>query len=91
MHVMNQILRPFIGKFLVVYFDNILIYTQVEDEHLSHLRQVLNTLRKEKFYINSKKCAFVQPKVVFLGLAVYVDGVSADSDKVKAIQEWPQP
>lgn len=59
MKVMTQVLRPFISNFLVVYFDNILIYNKTKDEHLLHLCQVLEVLNKEKLYINLKKCSFL--------------------------------
>jgi len=79
---MTQILQPFMGKFLVIYFDDILIYSHSREQHLDHLRQVCIVLRKEELYANSKKCAFLVTQVHFLGFIVSSNGVSADIEKV---------
>lgn len=91
MRLMNHVLRPFINKFVVIYFDDILVYRQSLEEHLVHLEEVLCTLRKEGLYANLKKCIFGANELVFLGFVVSQQGLKVDNEKIKAIEEWPTP
>ena len=91
MRIMNQVLRAFMEKFMVVYFDDILIYSRAKESYLDYLRQVRTTLRKENLYANQKKCNFLTHRITFLGFIVTPDGVSADPEKIKSIVEWPIP
>src|SRR4051812_45396394 len=91
MRLMNHVLREFIGRFVVVYFDDILIYSSTESEHSAHIRQVLQVLRDAKLYANLEKCTFAKDKVIFLGFVVSKHGVEVDSSKIEAIQNWPTP
>ena len=70
MHLMHYVLRPYIGVFVVVYFDDILVFSKSLKEQANHLRAVSQTLRKERLYANMEKCTFGVDKIVFLGFAV---------------------
>jgi hypothetical protein len=89
--VMNDMLRSYVGKFVVVYLDDILISSKTAEEHLSHLRQVLQTLRKNQFYANPKKCDFMKEEISFQGHRVSANGLKVDPEKVRAVAIWKVP
>ena len=89
MRLMNEILRDFIGKYVIVYSNDILIFSQSKEEHLSHLRCVLEKLQLEKLLVNIKKCSFMKSELVYLGFVVSKDGLKMDPEKVQAIMDWP--
>ena len=88
MRLMNEVLRPFLGKFIVVYFDDILVCRKSEEEHLTHLRELFGVLREKKLYGKLEKCNFMLLKFTFLGYIVTGDGVKVDPSKVEAIASW---
>nr|KYP37690.1 Retrovirus-related Pol polyprotein from transposon 17.6 [Cajanus cajan] len=85
---MNHVLRDFIGRFVVVYFDDILIYSKSLSDNVDHLRQVLLVLRENLLFSNVDKCTFCVDNVIFLGFVVSKQGVHVDPEKIKVIQEW---
>jgi hypothetical protein len=89
--LINNILRPFLDKFVVVYLDDITVYSNSYNEHLHHLRQVFEALAKHKLYANPAKCVFNQPEVKFCGHIIGMGTVRVMQDKIQAINEWPQP
>jgi hypothetical protein len=87
----NESLAGLIDYFVVVYLDDILIYSKDPTDHELHVKQVIERLRKHKLYAKLSKCEFSVKEVEFLGFRVGVEGVQADPDRVKSIQEWPEP
>ena len=85
MDYMNRIFRLYLDKFVVVFIDDILIYSKTEQEHVEYLRLVLQALRERKLYAKLSKCEFWMAEVKFLRHVVSQGGVSADPSKVEAV------
>jgi transposase InsO family protein len=89
--VMNRVFGPYIGKFVLVYLDDILIMSRTPEEHVEHLRIVLSLLRKHKLYAKLSKCEFARASLKFLGHVVGAGTVSVDPVKIAVIRDWPLP
>lgn len=89
--LMNQIFKEYLGKFVIIYLDDILIFSPTPEAHLEHLRLVLDKLRTNKLYVKKSKCHFNLSEITFLGHVVGPDGVKVDPRKVQAVQSWPVP
>ncbi|KAL0176595.1 hypothetical protein M9458_028925, partial [Cirrhinus mrigala] len=88
---MNEVFREFLHRFVVVYIDNIFIYSRNQAEHRQHVQQVLQKLCDHSLYLKLEKCEFHQPSVQFLGYNISAEGVQMDQGKVNTILNWPPP
>ncbi|GKE70402.1 putative reverse transcriptase domain-containing protein [Tanacetum coccineum] len=85
MDLMNRVCRPYLDMFVIVFIDDILIYSKTQEEHLEHLRLVLELLKKEKLYAKFSKCEFWLKEVQFLGHVINGNGIHVDPSKIEAI------
>jgi len=85
MWLMNEVLKEFIDKFVIVYLDDILNFSQTKEDHLIHLKYVLERLQQEKLLINMKKCYFMKRELVYLGFFISKDGLKMDLENIEAI------
>lgn len=88
---MNDLFRPYFRRFVLVFFDDILVYNKDVTTHVEHLKVVLGLMKQHQFYVNAKKCSFGETEVSYLGHKISVQGVAADSDKIAAMVKWPVP
>ena len=91
MDLMNRVFKECLDKFVIVFIDDILIYSKSIQEHEQHLRMVLETLRRNRLYAKFTKCEFWLERVHFLGHVVSREGISVDPSKVEAVSTWPVP
>jgi len=91
MDLMSRVFRPHLGKFVVVFIDDILVYSKDKEEHADHLRVVLQTLNEHQLYRKLKKCEFWLEEVVFLVHVVTKEGIKVDPQMMKAITDWSKP
>lgn len=89
--LMNRIFQPYLDKFVVVYLDDIVIYSDTLEEHVEHLRTVFKVLQDNELYVKKSKCSFAQPEVDFLGHKIRDGKLIMDKGKVQAIAEWEPP
>ena len=91
MCLMQNVLRPLLDKCVIVYIDDILVFSKDPEEHEKHLRQVFEQLREHKLYGKMSKCEFFKEEVSYLGHVVSAEGVATDPAKTETMREWPQP
>ncbi|GKA31268.1 putative reverse transcriptase domain-containing protein [Tanacetum coccineum] len=91
MDLMNRVCKPYLDKFVIVFIDDILIYSKTKGEHSEHLKIILDLLKKEKLYAKFSKCDFWLESVQFLGHVINREGVHVDPAKIEAVKNWPVP
>ncbi|GJZ53215.1 putative reverse transcriptase domain-containing protein [Tanacetum coccineum] len=91
MDLMNRVYRPYLDKFVIVFIDDILIYSKTQEEHVEHLRLVLGLLKKEKLYAKFSKCEFWLREVQFLRHVINGNGIHVDPSKIEAVKNWKAP
>ncbi|KAL1191712.1 RNA-directed DNA polymerase-like protein [Cardamine amara subsp. amara] len=91
MKLMNNVFREHLDEFVIVFIDDILVYSKTREDHEHHLRIVMSKLREHKLFAKLSKCSFWQREIGFLGHVVSDKGVSVDSEKIRAIEDWPRP
>ena len=88
---MHRLFHPYLDKFIVIFIDDIPVYSGIEEEHEEHLRTILQTLKEHQSYAKFSKCEFWLEKVTFLGHIISKNGLEVDPEKVEAVQNWNRP
>ena len=88
---MNKLLNSHLDTFVVVYLDDVLIFSKTQEDHFQQLEAVFQLLRKHHIYIKLKKCSFFQKKATFLGYDIDEEGLHLNTKKLKKLKEWPEP
>ena len=91
MCLMNGVLSKYFDNFVVVFIDDILIYSKTKEEHDEHLKIILQVLRKHQLYAKFNKCDFYKDKIQYLGHIISEEGISVDPNKIKSIIDWHVP
>ena len=91
MDYMNRVFHPYIDSFMIVFIDDILVYSKTREEHEEHLRIVLQTVKDRKFYAKLSKCEFWLEKVSFLGHVISQGGIVVDPSKIEVVLGWDSP
>src|SRR5260364_426845 len=91
MHLMNDVFRDFLDKFVIVYLDDILVYSKSQEEHMQQVNLVLEKLQKHQLYRNMKKCEFGTSSIEFLEYIISSEGLATDLKKLEAIKTWTIP
>ena len=91
MDLMNRVFQPYLDRFVIIFIDDILVYSGSSEEHSDHLRIVLQTLRERQLYAKLSKCQFWLDRVAFLGHVISAEGVSVDPQKIKSVVNWKPP
>eukprot|EP00253_Pinus_taeda_P018243 PITA_18243 len=91
MCLMNSIFHQYLDRFVLIFIDDILVYSRTVEEHQEHLRKVLQTLREHQLYAKFSKCDFFKEEIQYLGHVISKEGIAVDPEKIKAIMDWPVP
>ena len=91
MDLMNHVFKPYLDKFVIIFIDDILVYSKSKEEYEEHLKMILGILRAKQLYVKFSKCEFWLNKVAFLGHVILAEGVYMDPSKITGVVNWELP